>query len=57
MRLNAPTKIVFYIGVALIAVGVIAFYGDFLDGGKHIAFWASTGGGVLLALGSTLKGF
>ncbi|NQV07315.1 hypothetical protein HQ535_12265 [bacterium] len=52
-----PTKIVFCIAVALIVVGVIAFYGDFLDSGKHVAFWASIGGGVLLALGSALKGF
>ena len=57
VRLNAPTKIVFYIGVAMMAIGIIAFYGDFLDAGKHIAFWCSTGGGILLAAGATLKGF
>ena len=57
VRLNAPTKIVFYIGVALMAIGIIAFYGDFLDAGKHIAFWCATGGGMVLAAGATLKGF
>lgn len=57
VRLNAPTKNIVCIGVALMAIGIIAFYGDFLDAGKHIAFWCSTGGGILLAAGATLKGF
>ena len=57
VRLNAPTKIVFYIAIALMVVGVVIFYADFFDQHRHIGFWSSTFGGLLLAAGNTLKGF
>lgn len=57
MRLNAPTKIVFYIAVALMVLGVAIFYLDFFDQHRHIGFWSSTFGGLLLVAGTTLKGF
>jgi hypothetical protein len=57
MRLNAPKKIVFYVAIALMVVGVAIFYADFFDQHRHIGFWASTFGGMLLAAGTTLKGF
>ena len=57
MRLNAPTKIVFYIAVAMMVVGIAVFYLDFFDAHRHIGFWLSTFGGGLLVAGSTLKGF
>ena len=54
MRLNAPTKMVFYIAVALIVIGVAVFY---LVDPMHYGFWISTIGGLLLAAGSYFKGF
>ena len=57
MRLNAPKKIVFYIAMALIVIGVVVFYADFFDQHRHIGFWSSTFGGLLLAAGSYFKGF
>jgi predicted membrane channel-forming protein YqfA (hemolysin III family) len=57
VRLNAPTKIVFYIAVALMVVGIAIFYLDFFDQHRHIGMWSSTAGGMLLAAGSYFKGF
>jgi hypothetical protein len=57
VRLNAPKKIVFYIALALMVVGVAIFYADFFDQHRHIGFWLSTFGGGLLAAGSYFKGF
>ena len=56
MRLNAPTKIVFWIAAALMVVGVVIFYADFFDQHRHIGFWLSTFGGLALVAGSTMKG-
>ena len=56
MRLNAPTKMVFSIAMALIVVGVVIFYVDFFDQHRHIGFWSSTFGGLGLAAGSYFKG-
>ena len=57
MRLNAPKKLVFYIALALMVVGVAIFYADFFDQHRHIGFWSATFGGMLLAAGSYFKGF
>ena len=57
MRLNAPTKNVFYIAVAMMVLGIAIFYLDFFDAHRHIGFWLSTFGGGLLIAGNTLKGF
>lgn len=56
MRLNQPTRNVFYISVALGVIGLaaklfsIAFIAPF-------AFWLVLAGFVLLVLGNVLKGF
>ncbi|MCB2224961.1 MAG: hypothetical protein KQH83_12395 [Actinobacteria bacterium] len=57
MRLNAPKKIVFMVALALMVVGVAIFYWDLFDQHRHIGFWSSTIGGLLLAAGSYFKGF
>ena len=56
MRLNAPTKIVFYVAVALMVLGIALFYIDIFDAHRHIGFWLSTFGGLALVAGSTMKG-
>jgi hypothetical protein len=56
LRLNAPTKLVFWIAVALMVAGVLIFYLDVFDQHRHIGFWLSTFGGLALVAGSTLKG-
>ena len=57
MRLNAPKKLVFYIALALMVVGVAIFYADFFDQHRHIGFWSATFGGMLLAAAGYFKGF
>lgn len=56
MRLNPPTKIVFYLSLIFAAVGLIANFISIpvLSG---IAFYLVLIGYVLLFLGNTLKGF
>jgi hypothetical protein len=56
MRLNPPTKNVFYLSAALAAVGLIAeiITIPFLS---SVAFWIVLVGYVLLFLGNTMKGF
>lgn len=56
MRLNPPTKNVFYLSAALAAIGVLARFVTipFLSG---IAFWLVVAGYALLFLGNTMKGF
>jgi len=54
MRLNPPTKNVFWISV-IIAVAALIFY--FVPAVSAYAFWVLVIGYVLLALGNTLKGF
>jgi predicted membrane channel-forming protein YqfA (hemolysin III family) len=56
MRLSAPKQVVFCISVILLVIGLVVhlttlsfFPGD--------AFWITFAGGVLLTLGSLLKGF
>lgn len=54
MRLNQPTKIVFYISLALGILGVIlSLIGQF----DPWNFWLVVVAWVLLVLGVTLKGF
>ena len=57
MRLNPPTKNVFYISVILVIVGLLAELGILLGALSGFAFWIVLVGYVLLALGNTLKGF
>lgn len=56
MRLNPPTKIVFYLSFAFAAVGLVASFITIpvLSG---IAFYLVLIGYILLFLGNTLKGF
>jgi Co/Zn/Cd efflux system component len=56
VRLNPPTKIVFYLSLVFAAVGLIANFVNIpvLSG---IAFYLVLIGYVLLFLGNTLKGF
>jgi hypothetical protein len=54
MRLSAPKKIVFWISVALVVVGLLGFFIGFLADFK---LWLILAGYVLLALGNLLKGF
>jgi hypothetical protein len=55
MRLTPPKKIVFYISVLAIAVGVLEQLFGFFDN-ADLAFWLAAGGGILLALGNSMKG-
>ena len=56
MRLNPPTKNVFYISVVIAVIGVIANFVSIpvLSG---IAFYLVVLAFVLLVLGNTMKGF
>ncbi|MEN8242266.1 MAG: hypothetical protein ABFS17_10125 [Chloroflexota bacterium] len=56
MRLTPPKKIVFWISVALVVIGIIGFFFTipFVSG---LAFWFVVVGYLLLAAGNTLKGF
>jgi hypothetical protein len=55
MRLNPPTKNIFYLSAALVAVGLVAqiITIPFLS---SVAFWVVFVGYVLLFLGNTMKG-
>lgn len=56
MKLNPPTKVVFWLATVLAALGILGqfialpFVGDF-------EFWLVAAGFVLLWLGNTMKGF
>jgi hypothetical protein len=56
MRLNPPTKNVFYLSAVLVVVGLIAeiITIPFLS---SVAFWIVLVGYLLLFLGNTMKGF
>jgi hypothetical protein len=56
MRINPPTKVVFYISLAFAAIGLVANFVTIpvLSG---IAFYLVLIGYVLLFLGNTLYGF
>ncbi len=54
MRLNPPTKNVFWISVILAVLGLVFF---FVPAVSAYAFWVLVIAYVLLALGNTLKGF
>lgn len=54
MRLNPPTKIVFWLSAIVALLGLIAF---FIPAFKGFAFFIVLVGYVLLFLGNTLKGF
>ena len=54
MRLSAPKKIVFYVSLVLIIVGLL---GLFITELEAFRFWFVLAGYVLLALGNLLKGF
>ncbi|MGD8632871.1 MAG: hypothetical protein PVF85_04825 [Anaerolineales bacterium] len=56
MRLNPPTKNVFYLSAVLVVVGLVAqiITIPFLS---SVAFWIVFVGYVLLFLGNTMKGF
>ena len=56
MRINPPTKVVFYSSLVVAVVGLIF---NFLGGDifPAVAIWVVFFGYVLLFLGNTLKGF
>lgn len=56
MNLTPPTKVVFYLSVLLVVVGIVANFVTIpvLTG---LAFWIVVVGYVLLALGNVMKGF
>ena len=56
MRLNPPTKVVFYLSAIVAVVGMIASFVSIpvLSG---VAIWVVFIGYVLLFLGNTVKGF
>jgi hypothetical protein len=56
MRLNPPTKIVFYLSLAFAAVGLVSNFIS-LPVLSGIAFYLVLIGYILLFLGNTLKGF
>jgi hypothetical protein len=56
MRLNPPTKVVFWISVVLAVLGLIGQYVS-LPFVSDFAFYFVLVGYILLFLGNTLKGF
>lgn len=54
MRLNQPTKTVFWISVIIAVAGLVLF---FIPAAKDFAVFVALAAYVLLALGNTLKGF
>lgn len=54
MKVNAPTKNVFYISAILVIVSIVMF---FIPSVKDYAFFVTLIGYILLFLGNTLKGF
>lgn len=59
MKTNAPKAVTWWIGVILIVLGLLGRVIDFKDALDFInvySFWATFAGGVVLALGSLIKG-
>jgi hypothetical protein len=56
MRLNPPTKNVFYLSAALVIVGLAAKLIS-IPYLSSVAFWIVLVGYLLLLLGNTMKGF
>ena len=54
MKINPPTKNVFYISLVIAILSVVAF---FVPSFKEYAFFVALVAYVLLFLGNTLKGF
>ncbi len=55
MRLNAPTKNVFYISVGLVVVGLLGQLGVVAAVAEY-AFWLALAGYALLVAGNIMKG-
>jgi predicted membrane channel-forming protein YqfA (hemolysin III family) len=56
MKLNAPKKITFIIGVVFILVGLVGVLVDSLGFLHTYGYWFTLFGGVWLALGCMIKG-
>lgn len=56
MKLNSPTKMVFWISTILAVLGIIAFFIT-IPFVSNFAIWFVVAGYVLLWLGNTMKGF
>ena len=56
MRLNPPTKNVFYISVALVVLAVVSTFVT-IPVVTANAFWVAVVGYALLVAGNTMKGF
>lgn len=56
MKLNAPRAITFYVAVALMLFGIIAYFTSVIELNPDTAVLSLAGGGVLLALSNMLKG-
>lgn len=54
MRLTPPKKIVFYISVAAMLIGLVFYL--FFDDLKDAGYYVTLAGGVLLTAGVSMKG-
>jgi hypothetical protein len=54
MRLTSPKKIVFYISVVAMLVGLVFYL--FFDDMKDLGYWVTFAGGALLTAGVAMKG-
>lgn len=55
MRLTAPTKMVFYVSVLAMVVGLVLYL--FMDDMKDLGYYVTLAGGALMTAGVALKGF
>jgi len=55
MRLSAPTNKTFLTAFVLIVIGIALWVTAPADLSPDVAFWATTAGGVLLAIGSVFN--
>jgi hypothetical protein len=54
MRLTPPKKIVFYISVAAMLLGLVFYL--FFDDMKDLGYWVTFAGGALLTVSVSMKG-
>ena len=55
MRLNAPSKLTFWISLVLVVVGVVSTFVA-IPFVSAYAFWVVLAGYIVLAIGATMKG-
>jgi hypothetical protein len=60
MKLNAPTKLVFLIAIALLVIGLlcwIGLFGKYSTTPMYLAYWLTFASTLVLGAGCVLKGF